>query len=155
MKVTKTFGFDSAHRLMNHSGKCAALHGHRYKLEVTVEGPTNPDTGIVVDFSDLSKVVKGFVDNFWDHALLVNFVDPLKKAVEAVEEVCLKTNADAFRIFSFMSDPTAEHMVRYFAEIVWPSIITTELSGVTLSRVRLYETPTSYAEWEKWEKPNV
>jgi 6-pyruvoyltetrahydropterin/6-carboxytetrahydropterin synthase len=73
MRITKEFSFDSAHKLDWHSGKCKNLHGHTYKLMVTVEGELN-DNGIVVDFDDIKKAVKSEVLGKLDHAFLNDII---------------------------------------------------------------------------------
>lgn len=67
MFVTKVFTFDAAHALTHYYGKCERLHGHTYRLEVTVEGPLDPRTGLVVDFALLKRVVKRHILNRLDH----------------------------------------------------------------------------------------
>lgn len=74
MKITKIFTFDSAHRLSWHKGKCSNLHGHTYKLEVTVEGLLD-ENGIVIDFGDLKKIVKKEILDKYDHQDLNKFWD--------------------------------------------------------------------------------
>lgn len=66
MKLTKVFTFDAAHFLTRYHGKCEALHGHTYRLEVTVEGPVNED-GMVMDFLELKTLVKSRVLSRVDH----------------------------------------------------------------------------------------
>jgi 6-pyruvoyltetrahydropterin/6-carboxytetrahydropterin synthase len=73
-QVTRTFTFDAAHQLPWHTGKCRNLHGHTYRLEVTVEGPLNED-GIVIDFSDLAKVVRSTITDRYDHRYLNDFFE--------------------------------------------------------------------------------
>ena len=71
--ITKTFNFEAAHKLPNHDGKCANLHGHSYKFEVTVIGEIikdGPKEGMVMDFADLSKVVNSEILEKWDHQFL-------------------------------------------------------------------------------------
>lgn len=68
--VFKTFTFDAAHKLPNYEGKCKNLHGHTYKLEVSVMGDINKETGMVIDFVDLSKIVKENIIEKCDHAYL-------------------------------------------------------------------------------------
>lgn len=70
MKVVKCFSFESAHYLPNYVGKCKQMHGHSYRLEVAIEGKVNPDTGMVIDFSDLKyRVTKNIIDCL-DHKVL-------------------------------------------------------------------------------------
>lgn len=76
--ITKIFTFEAAHRLPNHSGKCARLHGHSYRLEVTVTGEIineGSSEGMVFDFSDLGAVVEKEILNKWDHQFLNDLVD--------------------------------------------------------------------------------
>ena len=75
--VTKQFRFESAHSLPHHDGKCKNLHGHSYLLEVTVSGDiqtSGPKAGMVIDFSDLSKVVEEHIISKWDHQYLNDIV---------------------------------------------------------------------------------
>lgn len=72
--VTRTFAFEAAHQLPWHEGKCRNLHGHSYRLEVTVEGPLNP-SGIVVDFADITAVVEREVIDRFDHRYLNDLLD--------------------------------------------------------------------------------
>jgi 6-pyruvoyltetrahydropterin/6-carboxytetrahydropterin synthase len=68
-RVTRRFSFEAAHQLDWHSGACKNLHGHSYRLEVTVSGPLTDD-GIVIDFSDLSALVQREVVDRFDHTYL-------------------------------------------------------------------------------------
>jgi 6-pyruvoyltetrahydropterin/6-carboxytetrahydropterin synthase len=67
--ITKVFTFDAAHQLPWHRGKCRNLHGHTYRLEVTVEGPIN-ENGVVADFADVGAVVKETIIEKYDHQYL-------------------------------------------------------------------------------------
>lgn len=114
ISITKIFTFDAAHKLPDYVGKCANLHGHTYKLEVTVTGPLKD--GMVVDFGDLKKVVNNVLRHY-DHAYLNDLV----------------------------LNPTAENLLfRLHKEIDYELSIS-GLPGL-LSTLRLWETPTSYAE---------
>ena len=72
--VTCTFTFEAAHRLAWHPGKCRDLHGHSYRLDVTVSGPVDGN-GVVIDFADLRAVVEREVVGPWDHRDLNEVVD--------------------------------------------------------------------------------
>jgi 6-pyruvoyltetrahydropterin/6-carboxytetrahydropterin synthase len=72
--VTRSFTFEAAHQLPWHEGKCRNLHGHSYRLEVTVEGPGGPQ-GIVVDFADIKHVVERDVIARYDHRYLNDLLD--------------------------------------------------------------------------------
>ena len=73
-RVTRTFTFEAAHQLPWHPGKCQRLHGHHYRLEVTVEGPLD-ERGIVVDFDDLATVLDREVVERFDHRFLNDLMD--------------------------------------------------------------------------------
>lgn len=73
-QVTRTFGFEAAHKLDWHLGACRNLHGHSYRLEVSVEGPLD-DNGIVIDFADLAAVVRREVIERFDHTYLNDALD--------------------------------------------------------------------------------
>jgi 6-pyruvoyltetrahydropterin/6-carboxytetrahydropterin synthase len=72
--VTRSFTFEAAHQLPWHPGKCRDLHGHGYRLEVTVEGPIGPQ-GIVIDFADVAAVVEREILVRYDHVYLNDLID--------------------------------------------------------------------------------
>ena len=131
MQIVKQFSFDAAHQLVGHCGKCANLHGHTYKLEVAVEGPlitSGSSEGMVIDFSDLKSAAGELVDSL-DHATLISGNEPIFKTLD--------TKAV---IFGFRT--TAEYMATF---IYW--YLKREMPGIEISFVRLWETPTGYAEF--------
>jgi 6-pyruvoyltetrahydropterin/6-carboxytetrahydropterin synthase len=120
--VTKIFTFDSAHRLDDYVGKCANLHGHTYKLEVSLRGKTD-DRGIVVDFTEIKRIVNEQILAKYDHQFLNDH-------------------------FSF--NTTAENMVVFFFELIASYLKKIDSNqGVQLVKVRLWETPTCYAEIDR------
>lgn len=87
--ISREFSFDAAHQLNWHSGKCYNLHGHTYKLIVTVSGIPNKN-GIVMDFGDLKKIVETYVINQLDHSYLnKTFKNPTAElmALKIFEEI--------------------------------------------------------------------
>ncbi len=79
MILRKEYSFEAAHFIYNHPGKCRNLHGHSYKLFVSIEGSVNPETGMIIDFDDLSKVVLSRVIDRLDHRFLNDLI-PLSTA---------------------------------------------------------------------------
>ncbi len=140
IRITKEFNFEMAHILWNYDGKCKNIHGHSYKLLVTVIGkpindPKNIKDGMVIDFGDLKKIVNQLIINTHDHALAVNANSPHKDIFR--EEF----NIDLKQLKPYQ--PTAENMIIEFAEL-----ISRELPIlVNLHSLKLYETATSYVEW--------
>ncbi len=72
--ITKSFAFDSAHNLIRYKGKCEKLHGHTYRLDVTVRGKLSKDD-MVIDFVDLKNIVKNNVIKFLDHSYLNDLIE--------------------------------------------------------------------------------
>jgi 6-pyruvoyltetrahydropterin/6-carboxytetrahydropterin synthase len=140
IRVTKEFSFEMAHVLWNYDGPCKNVHGHSYRLFVTLSGspvdnPENPKNGMVIDFGDLKSIVKKQIVNIFDHSVVLS--DRIAKG---------KTDLFA-RLFGntvlVSYQPTCENLVADFAER-----ISTHLpSGVRLHSLKLYETATSFAEW--------
>lgn len=129
-----------AHALYEYDGLCRNIHGHSYNLEVTLIGeskkqPSHPKDGMVLDFSELKKIVNTYIINRFDHALMVNSLFP-----ESQVEL-LKQTTDRIIIVDFQ--PTSENIVAYISTILQQHVPT----GVSLFSIRLYETVTSYAEW--------
>jgi len=124
-RVTKEFTFEAAHHLPGYDGPCKYTHGHSYKLQVSVEGPINPTTGMIVDFRDLKEIVKTNVLHTLDHNDL---------------------NTLLARDFPNHM-PTAENVLSWIVSRLkncfGPS------SVERLVAVRLWETSTSYAEWRE------
>jgi len=78
LRIRKQFSFEAAHVLPHHAGKCSRLHGHSYRLDVTVDGPlqaAGPATGMVVDFDDLAQTVRRTVIDALDHRSLNDLMD--------------------------------------------------------------------------------
>ena len=129
-----------AHALWNYDGLCRHIHGHSYKLFITVIGEPIEDTsdqklGMVLDFSDLKAVVKGAVVDYFDHSLVIY--------KGAQNWLTAEPNEMYEKVHFFDFQPTCENLVLYIAEKVEPLLS----PGIGLFSVRLYETATSYAEW--------
>lgn len=151
MTATKEFQWDMAHMLCNHEGLCQNLHGHTYKLQVTVsrfkeftnETKNASDEGMIIDFSALKKIIQGNIVGALDHCVMLNINsnDPFEKCLIALAtEYQKKVALVPYR-------PTAENMVADF----WDRIsmkLASEDADIKLVKLRLYETPTSYAEME-------
>ena len=75
MKISREFKFDAAHFLINYKGKCAQLHGHTYKLKITLCGEVNPDTNMLVDFGILKSFFEQNIEPIFDHKTLVPSIE--------------------------------------------------------------------------------
>lgn len=141
IRITKQFNFETGHALYGYDGKCRNVHGHSYKLSVTVIGSPITDTshvklGMVIDFGDLKKIVMEEIVDQFDHATVFNkntpHVDLAKELIDRGHSVIL---ADY--------QPTSENMVIDFAAKIKARLP----HNIALHSLRLQETDTSFAEW--------
>lgn len=129
-----------AHALPGHDGLCSNIHGHSYELLVTLIGqpiadPASPKFGMVIDFKDLKKIIKGLIVDELDHSLMLRNDAPADLVGQ------LKKNFD--RIILVDYQPTSENMILDFAERIKAALP----SHVKLHHLKLWETVTSYTEW--------
>jgi 6-pyruvoyltetrahydropterin/6-carboxytetrahydropterin synthase len=142
--ITRKVEFDAGHRIPNHASKCRNLHGHRYVLECTVAGPlvdTQGDSsdGMVIDFGILKQIMLDEVAEPWDHALLVwDRDETLLQLVRGLE-----LNECGHKTVVLPCIPTAENLAGYAFTLLNARLLPT---GLTLLRVRLYETPNCWAD---------
>lgn len=141
IRITKQFNFETGHALYGYDGKCRNVHGHSYKLSVTVIGSPITDTsqvklGMVIDFGDLKKIVKEEIVDPFDHATVFNKNTP---HVELARELMDRDH----KVILANYQPTSENMVIDFAG----KIKTRLPQNIQLHSLRLQETETSYAEW--------
>jgi 6-pyruvoyltetrahydropterin/6-carboxytetrahydropterin synthase len=140
IRVTKEFPFEMAHVLWNYDGPCKNVHGHSYRLFVTligipIDNTDNPKNGMVIDFSDLKTIVRKEIIDIFDHSIVLS----------------KKVNADKTELFKKMFgnlvlvdyQPTCENLVADFAERIAHQIP----EEIKLHSLKLYETATSFAEW--------
>ena len=119
--ITRDFQFDAGHRVLNHESKCAHLHGHRYKAEVTVQAPSLDKLGRVIDFSCLKTDIGKWIDDNWDHNMLLHEGDPLAQVWELMKQGDFNMLKGLFAgkapyIFKGMRNPTAENIAE---ELFW------------------------------------
>jgi 6-pyruvoyltetrahydropterin/6-carboxytetrahydropterin synthase len=140
VRLTKEFHFEMAHALWNYDGLCRHIHGHSYKLTVTLIGEPIADAkshklGMVLDFTDLKAMVKGPVVDHFDHSLVI-----YRGAESALPE---RLNEMYGKVHLVDFQPTCENLVIHIAEKISHLLP----SEVQLFSVKLYETATAYAEW--------
>jgi 6-pyruvoyltetrahydropterin/6-carboxytetrahydropterin synthase len=138
IRITKEFNFEMAHALHGYDGLCANIHGHSYRLWVTVRGNVKKENkhikdGMVMDFTDLKSIIKPIIIKKYDHSLVLNANSP-------------HANLDlsAFdKVYYLPYQPTSENLVSDFAN----SITSLLPENVELLKVVLSETVSSFAEW--------
>jgi 6-pyruvoyltetrahydropterin/6-carboxytetrahydropterin synthase len=141
IRITKQFTFETGHALYGYDGKCKNVHGHSYKLSVTVIGtPITDNThvkyGMVIDFSDLKKIVKSEIVDRFDHATVFNKNTPHVELAKELE------NRD-HNVILVDYQPTSENMVIDFSEKIKNRLP----NHIKLHSLKLQETETSFAEW--------
>lgn len=147
LTVTKEFSWDCAHMLAGHDGLCRNLHGHTYKMLVTVTSANKdtvtagPKKDMLIDFKDLKNVVNDILVSKLDHAFVAN-----ENTASAFEQSIIRAceNFEG-KMYLLPARPTAEVMIQIFAEKLQVALAAV---GIELVHIRLFETPTSYADWE-------
>lgn len=143
MEITTRLEFDAGHRIPHHNSQCRNLHGHRYVIEITLGGDIikkeqTSENGMVMDFSDVKRIARESVVDVWDHAFLVYEKD-------GVVLDFLNTLPDHKTVI-LKEVPTAENMAAEAFRILQDEYQDTYGNHLKLMRVRLYETPNSWAD---------
>jgi len=128
--VTKRIDFCYGHRLLDYDGVCKHPHGHNAIAEIEVRTPQLDARNMVCDFSDIKRIVKGWIDREFDHRMLLRHDDPLVKVLQQLGEP----------VYICQSNPTVEHI----AQLIFRQA---SQQGLPVVRVKVWETPTSYAEY--------
>ncbi len=141
IRITKEFSFETGHALYGYDGKCRNVHGHSYKLSVTVIGqpisePGEVKLGMVIDFGDLKRIVKEEVVDPFDHATVFNKNTPHLELARELEN-------RGHKVILADYQPTSENMVVDFAAKIAAKLPET----IKLHSLKLRETQTAYAEW--------
>jgi 6-pyruvoyltetrahydropterin/6-carboxytetrahydropterin synthase len=130
--VTKRIEFCYGHRLLDYDGICKHPHGHNAMVEVDVRTDRLDKRNMVADFSDIKRVVKGWIDRELDHKMILRQDDPLVKPLEALGEP----------IYKLESNPTVERI----AKLIFDK---SREYGLDVVAVRVWETPTSFAAYSE------
>lgn len=141
IRVTKEFSFDMAHALLGYDGPCSNIHGHTYHLHVTIRGrvlnqTNHPKDGMLLDFGLLKAIVNQKVIQKYDHSLVLN--------KELTEEVKINLSHITEKIIYTSFQPTCENLLLSIKEELYTAFAH---ENFDLCALKLYETPTSYAEW--------
>lgn len=139
ISITKIFRFETAHAIDGYPGDCQHIHGHSYHLHVTVVAATQypgylPGTGIAVDFKDLKRIVKASIVDHFDHYLILS-----KQYVAKNPQW-----QDHPHLFVMEVEPTAENLLIFISETLQRELP----AAIQLKKLKLYETPDSFACWE-------
>ena len=138
IRITKAFKFEMAHALYGYDGLCKNIHGHSYRLWVTIRGEIKNENehkkdGMVMDFDVMKKIIKPEIIEKYDHSLVLNVNSPHAKIDLSAFE----------KVFYLPFQPTSENLVNDFAKLIKSNLP----ENVELLKVVLSETATSFAEW--------
>ncbi|WP_136468306.1 6-pyruvoyl trahydropterin synthase family protein [Flagellimonas onchidii] len=141
IRITKQFHFEAGHALYGYDGKCRNVHGHSYKLSVTVIGTPIADSsqvklGMVIDFGDLKKIVNEEIVDIFDHATIFNKNSPHVQLANQLAD-------SGHSIILADYQPTSENMVIDFVGKIQARLP----KNIKLHSIKLQETDSSYAEW--------
>ena len=128
--VTKRIHFCYGHRLLDYDGICRHPHGHNAIAEIEVRTDVLDARNMVVDFNDIKRQVKGWIDRELDHKMILRRDDPLVAALQALGEP----------VYLLDSNPTVERVARLIFDM-------SREHGLMVSRVTVWETPTSWATY--------
>ena len=143
MEITTRMEFDSGHRIPNHKSSCKNLHGHRYAIEVTLKGDiidqeNESDYGMVMDFKDAKELIRKTIVEPWDHAFLVYEKD--------LEVIHFLNSLKGHKTVILDKVPTAENMALIAFNLLKKVFLKTFQNDIVPIRVRLFETPNSWAD---------
>lgn len=133
--------FDAGHRVLNHESKCRTPHGHRYKVEITATAKELDTLGRIVDFGEIKATLGAWIDQHWDHTMIICDQDPMLEA--------FKADLHAFKPpYITEWNPTAENMASFLLAKASSLLKDTYL---TITSVIVWETPNCKAEATKHE----
>ena len=136
-KIAKEFQFDACHMLDGHQGKCHNLHGHTYRLIVEVSSPLQPQGSskeMVMDFADIKTIINQHIISQLDHAYLYDETNNNERKIAALLKQMQR------KVFAFPCRTTAEGISRFIFNPV--------TAYLPVSKITLWETPTSYCEYQ-------
>lgn len=140
ISAVRRIQFCSGHRVMNHESKCATVHGHNYVMYIHAVAEELDRIGRVIDFSELKLRAGAWIDENWDHNMIV-----FKEDVDLVQ--LMKMAPRKKDPFIMDSNPTAENMANFFLRIICPQIF--DGTGIFIYKVVLWETENCYVEAER------
>lgn len=135
--------FDAAHRLSNYEGKCKRIHGHTYRVIVQVSSKRLNQWGAVLDFGDLKKLMNIYIDNKYDHKLILYINDPINIKI-----------ADSLPDKDWITWMTKNTSAENIAQEIYTEIrfgLKKISKNITLDKVTVYETPKNLASYQEYE----
>lgn len=145
--ITRKGNFDSAHRVMDERMKCFNIHGHTYIYELTFSFSNSHEIGYAIDFKEIKRVFQQWIDDCLDHGAILNFKD------EEFKKLCLSMDSKMWVMslngMGQYCNPTVENIAKevFLAmRILCSSLYPDERIGLSICKVRIYETPNCYTD---------
>jgi len=129
-RVTREIDFCYGHRLLNYDGKCKYLHGHNGRAVIAIESASLDKRGMVVDFSDIKRIVSNWIDENLDHRMILHRDDPARPYLEKLGEP----------LYLVDTNPTAENIAKLIFDYA-------KSQGIPIVEARLWETPHCFATY--------
>ena len=133
-KIVTKIHFSYGHRLLDHPGKCASLHGHNGVVEIELSGSQLDSLGMLIDFAEVKTLINSWIEEHLDHRTILKEDDPLAEVLNKAGE----------KLFLMDRNPTAENLA-------WLIFKAAVAQGLPVSAVRFWETPGSMAEYSAAE----
>lgn len=127
------FKFDAAHRLLHYNGPCNNLHGHTWKVELELIGEVNPESGMLIDFQQIKKLIKENIMVKLDHGAILNFEDKV---------IWQNLQAIKLKVYTLSGEPTCENLAKVIYEMFRPG------ENVWLASVRVWESDHASAIYQ-------
>jgi|SRR5579872_525263 len=131
-RVTQQIDFCYGHRLLNYDGKCKYLHGHNGRAVISLEGEKLDARGMLVDFTDIKRSIRGWIDDALDHRMIMHRDDPLLPLLTEHQQP----------VYAIPDNPTAENIARLIFEYA-------RGQGFPVVEVVMWETRNSRAEYRE------
>lgn len=144
----RQFRFEAAHRIFGHEGACANIHGHSYRVGIRVRTATSITVslghlGMIIDFSVIKETIGKWIDDYWDHAVILYEKDVICNLWKKLDLGQLRTHKHYFMTYN----PTAENMALHLGLDVCPGLF--KGSRVEVTEVTVWETENCCARWTK------
>ncbi len=161
-EITRIINIDAGHRIPDHTSECRHLHGHRYEIHVTcgsqVLRNSGPEKGMVLDFAVVKEELINQIAEPCDHGLIIDAEDRTITTMLGVADADIQwvsenrmarpvQNIAGLKLYMTPFPPTCEHLAKHWYEIMSAALHTRTGGHVTVKKVRVYETPNSYADF--------
>jgi 6-pyruvoyltetrahydropterin/6-carboxytetrahydropterin synthase len=161
-EITRKVCIDAGHRIPDHTSECRNLHGHRYEIHATCQAgdlqTSGPERGMVIDFSVVREELEKQISHSCDHGLIVDADDETMTQMLGISKGDIQwvkehgaakavSNVAGFKIYLVPFPPTCEHLAKHWYAIMSDALKTRTNGRVHTKKIRVYETPNSYADF--------